>query len=180
MKNGGWTVIQRRQDGSENFYRPWNDYVNGFGNRTGEYWIGLENIYRLTLPSSKLRIEMETFGDVLPIRAYAEYTVFKVDSAGTKYRLTVNGFSGDCGNALGAYHSGRAFTTYDRDNDLSSVNCALKFQGAWWYNACHWSNLNGLYLRGKYTVVSTGMDWFQCWGHNYSVKTSMIKIQRIV
>ena len=31
MTNGGWTLIQKRQDGSVNFYRPWDEYVAGFG-----------------------------------------------------------------------------------------------------------------------------------------------------
>ena len=36
----GWTVIQRRLDGSVDFYRAWDEYVSGFGVPCGEYWIG--------------------------------------------------------------------------------------------------------------------------------------------
>ena len=41
-------LFQRRQDGSEDFYRGWDDYVREFGNLTGEFWLGLEKIHRLT------------------------------------------------------------------------------------------------------------------------------------
>ncbi|KAG9330912.1 hypothetical protein JZ751_021631, partial [Albula glossodonta] len=36
---GKWTVIQRRMDGTVNFYRPWDQYKKGFGNPAGEYWL---------------------------------------------------------------------------------------------------------------------------------------------
>lgn len=33
-------VIQRRQDGSENFYRNWTEYEIGFGSPSSEVWLG--------------------------------------------------------------------------------------------------------------------------------------------
>lgn len=34
-------VIQRREDGSVNFFRGWEAYRDGFGTTTGEHWLGL-------------------------------------------------------------------------------------------------------------------------------------------
>ena len=52
------------------------------------------------------------------------------------------------------------FSTKDRDNDQwNGVNCASSsyFHGAWWYKACPYSNLNGLYRSG--VVGSQGVGW---------------------
>ena len=33
-------MIQRRVDGSVDFYRDWFEYDNGFGHLEGEFWLG--------------------------------------------------------------------------------------------------------------------------------------------
>ena len=144
---GGWTVFQRRQDGSVDFYRGWNDYKSGFGQLTSEFWLGNDKINRLTaVRPSTLRVELEDWNGV---RVYAKYGKFKVGDEQAKYRLEVGSYSGTAGDSI-IQHNNMAFSTKDRDNDIwIRSNCAVLLTGAWWYRACHTSNLNGKYLGRK-------------------------------
>lgn len=44
IDGGGWTVFQRRQDGSEEFIRNWRDYKMGFGDLRNEFWLAANRI----------------------------------------------------------------------------------------------------------------------------------------
>ena len=87
-------------------------------------------------------------------------------------------FSGTAGDSL-SYARGAPFSTKDQDNDVWSKNCAVQFKGAWWYTACHNSNLNGLYHHGKHSSSSDGVNWGAWKGHNYSAKRAEMKIRPV-
>jgi hypothetical protein len=89
---GGWSVIQKRIDGSVNFYRDWSEYKRGFGNKAGEYWLGLDNMHMMTSQRKyRLRVDMEDFEGNM---RYAEYGLFDVADETDNYRLTVGQYSG--------------------------------------------------------------------------------------
>jgi len=89
---GGWTVFQKRLDGSVDFQRGWNDYKRGFGSLKGEFWLGLDKINRLTKTKSRLRVELE---DTQGNTAYADYDFFAVSSENTKYKMSLGTYSGE-------------------------------------------------------------------------------------
>ena len=141
---GGWTVFQRRKDGSENFYRNWNEYKEGFGELHGEFWLGLDKIHRLTATIVNLRVDLTAPDNS---KAYAKYEDFTIGSEASMYVIRFGSYTGTAGDSL-TYHEGMKFTTRDIDNDLDSNNCAVSYSGAWWYKHCHNSNLNGIYIYG--------------------------------
>ena len=89
---GGWTIFQRRVDGSEDFYRNWTDYKTGFGNLSGEFWLGLDKIHRLSASGQNvLRVDLESFENET---AYAIYESFSVGDESEVYILNVGNYSG--------------------------------------------------------------------------------------
>ena len=176
---GGWTVFQRRQDGSVDFYRNWTDYEDGFGNPKGEFWLGLSKIHHLTQEgSSSLRVEI---GDFDGNSFYAQYSTFSIGNDSTEYRLSVSGYnsSGTAGDSLN-FHDGSSFGTRDNIND--NHNCPTRYKGAWWfkvaYSGCIGSHLNGPYLHQP-TVKADwhGIIW-NGWKSGFTLKRAEMKLRR--
>ncbi|XP_053113168.1 fibrinogen beta chain [Hemicordylus capensis] len=138
-ENGGWLLIQNRQDGSVGFGRTWDAYKKGFGNiafsggknycdTPGEYWLGNDKIHQLTkLGPTELYIELK---DWEGNKVHAHYGRFSIQSELNKYQLSVSNYQGTAGNVLleGAtqlhgenrtmtIHNSMFFSTFDRDND---------------------------------------------------------------
>lgn len=172
---GGWTVIQKRLDGSVDFQRGWNDYKRGFGSLNGEFWLGLDKMNRLTTTKSRLRVELE---DTKGITAYAEYDSFGVASERALYKMSLGSYYGTAGDSL-SYHAGSSFTTKDRDNDKNSGNCAVSYKGGWWFNNCVTASLNGFYYHGKHSTYHDGINWRAWKGGSYSAKRAEMKIRPV-
>ena len=166
-------MFQRRQDGSQDFYLGWSEYKAGFGQLTGEFWLGLDKIHRLTASRpSELRVEV---GDWSGGRAYAKYGSFGVGDEQSLYQLSVGSYSGSAGDSL-ARHNNMKFSTKDRDNDQRGwENCAVTCTGAWWYWNCHYSNLNGQYLGN--TEGGKGVSWRYFKNNYLSMKFAEMKLR---
>ena len=159
----------QQNDGSGGFDRPWAEYKVGFGQPSGNYWLGNDLLSQLTANNRyKLRFDLQQ--NDTGNWYYAEYSWFKVLPEAYNYTLQVGGFSGNASHdAFGFHHNVEKFTTFDRDNDGASVNCAAQNAGGFWYRLCGACRVNG--ARGTYFFWSGlpgGRDlqysrmWLQC------------------
>ena len=142
--DGLWTVIQRRYDGSVDFYREWVDNKAGFGEVNGEYWLGNDVIHYITSNANHtLKIVLK---DRFNVTKYAKYETFRKADEDERYRLTIGGYSGDAGDSITNNKNDQMFTKKDNDNDdNASINCAQVHDGGWWYGNCGDAYLNGRY-----------------------------------
>ena len=175
---GGWTVFQRRQDGSVNFNQSWREYENGFGEPEGEFWLGLSKIHRLTrwkqIPF-ELRVDVEDFEDN---SRHVQYSRFYLDGPSNRYALHIAGYSSSSTLGVGGlnHHNGSKFTTQDRDNDAHSLfNCAMVYSSGWWFRSCFATNLNGVYHTINPPPRWQGIQWDSWKGDYYSLRYSEMK-----
>ncbi|XP_061840106.1 fibrinogen gamma chain [Nerophis lumbriciformis] len=198
----GFTVIQRRRDGSVDFHKNWIQYKEGFGylspDDTTEFWLGNEKLHLLTTSSTiptVLRIEIV---DWQGNKKYADYAMVRIGAEADMYRLQYGYYmAGDAGDAFDGFdfgddpsdkfytsHNGMQFSTSDKDNDKYNGNCAKQDGSGWWMNRCHAAHLNGKYYQGgRYTEKDAGeygfdngiiwVTWHDRW---YSLKETTMKI----
>lgn len=122
---GNWTIILRRMDGSENFDRNKTEYEEGFGNLTGEFFLGLDKIHALTSDQpQELIVLLEDFKGKI---RYEAYDKFAIANGNNSYNLeTLAQATGTAGDSL-RNHQGVKF----------SSNCGHIWTSGWWYKNCH-------------------------------------------
>ncbi|XP_076814710.1 ficolin-2-like isoform X2 [Clavelina lepadiformis] len=173
--DSGWMLIQRRLDGSVAFNLNWANYKVGFGNLSGEFWIGLDKIHEFTKNRGcKLRVDLWHFQDD---HRFAEYNTFEIENESDFYRLHVNGYNGTAGDAL-TQHDNAKFSTIDQDNDQASDHCAFRHSpegAAWWFSNCFHSTLNAPWgsSNGRWTKII----WYNWEGENKPLKATTMKVR---
>ncbi|XP_062559108.1 ficolin-3-like [Armigeres subalbatus] len=179
---GHWLVLQSRNDGSTNFNRSWVEYKFGFGNLKNNFWLGLENMHKLTSSASyDLMVVMENYLDFM---AFQKYENFAVKAESDDYSLSLSEVNtGTAGESLFIYNTER-FSTFDRPNNKGAANCAAEMGGGFWHYDCRVvlstrSNLNGLYDVDHIMKNGSGMWWgmFGGVGKPLKVTRMMIKLR---
>ncbi|XP_064839951.1 angiopoietin-1-like isoform X2 [Oncorhynchus masou masou] len=173
---GGWTIIQRREDGGLDFQKTWKEYKTGFGTVSAEHWLGNEFVYLLTSQRQyALRVELTDWDGH---QAFSLYDRFHIDSEKRNYRLFLKSHSGTAGRQSSLVIHGADFSTKDMDNDNCICKCALMLTGGWWFDACGPSNLNGMYFtKGQHVGKLNGIKWHYFKGPSYSLRATTMMIR---
>ena len=137
-------LIQQNVKCSNFFNRSWAEFKVGFGDPNGNYWLGNDLLSRLTahyMYSLKFDLQSRNNGNWY----YAWYSMFRVLTEADNYMLDLDGgwYSGNAGRDAFRYHDRQFFSTYDRDNDDLSRDCAVYHGGGgFWYGLCSNCNVN--------------------------------------
>ncbi|XP_019385824.1 PREDICTED: angiopoietin-related protein 5 [Crocodylus porosus] len=195
FQGGGWTVIQKRTDGIIEFQRTWSEYLDGFGDLSGEFWLGLRKIFHIVNQKAarfKLHVVLESEDDRY---AYASYDNFWVEDEVCSFKIHLGHYSGNAGDAFRGYRqednqNAMPFSTFDVDNDGCRPVCTIKEQPVkscsnfsdktgWWFNQCGLANLNGVHrFTGRF--LATGIHW-DTWTLNekpVKIRSVSMKIRR--
>ena len=125
---------------------PWKTFISFCS--IAEFWLGLRTLSDLTsLGPWELLVELQDFKNKSYVAMYHSFRV----GGSPLYKLSISGYdsaASSLSDSLTQRHKGQSFSTKDKDNDIYDGNCATLY-GAWWYDKCHVSNLNGYnYNRG--------------------------------
>ncbi|XP_062849857.1 angiopoietin-related protein 3-like [Trichomycterus rosablanca] len=142
---GAFTVVQRRQDGSVDFNQSWQKYEDGFGDFSGEFWLGLKKILSIARQGdSLLRFQMEDW------KQEKQTMEFQYTLEGAESNYTIHLKSEDLTSEVDI-PTGMRFSTKDNNDGNRSTDptCAHDYTGGWWFSACGDVNLNGKCVQGR-------------------------------
>ncbi|KAM4828214.1 angiopoietin-related protein 5 isoform 2-T3 [Thomomys bottae] len=192
FRGGGWTVIQKRMDGRTDFQRLWCDYLDGFGDLLGEFWLGLKKIFYIVNQRNSSFVLYVTLKSEDDIFAYASYDNFWLEDETRFFKIHLGRYSGNAGDAFRGLskeddQDSMPFSTSDVDNDGCRPACLLAGQSVrscsrlsdntgWWFSRCGNANLNGVH-RSPRKAPLTGIRWATWTRANSTVKIQSVSMK---
>jgi hypothetical protein len=167
MENGGggWTVFAKRVNATtvtpERYDKTWNKFKNGFGLLTRNFWLGLDNLHRLTTEGgygAQLRLDFNGG------QYWVEYDNFAVGSEKTNYTLHISGYKGgDGGITFDAFssHNGAVFITSDHHSGKLVVKCSESRILRNYYDGYEFPYVGWWYLRSPFGGPESAVVF--CW-----------------
>ena len=160
-ESDGWLVWFRRLDDTVHFNRSWEEYVSGFGDPGGNYWIGLDTLSLITGSDTNYTLRVEISSSVAG--EWFDYKSFAVGNVSTNYTLLVQ--SPSSANFMAKSYlameilDGQQFSTWDRDNDEKLLeNCSQSRggDGGWWFRECAYMYVTNVY--SQMYLISTDVE----------------------
>lgn len=173
---GGWIVFQRRFDGTVDFARTWNEYREGFGDVSGEYWLG--NKWLNLLTKSELYDYYVIAYDSQGIKQTKKMLGVTVEDENLKYQLAFQQEgTGDSSYGMNQMN-GVKFSTFDQDNDQCNDHCSVSHggNGGWWFKNCHGELMNGKYI-GTSVIDYHGLVWYGWKNSHENLKETWLMIR---
>lgn len=114
-----WQVIQRRIDGSLDFGRHWEDYKEGFGFLSSEFWLGNDQVAFLTNQAQyELRVDVTIANETFSVR----YDAFRLGDEWSNYAFVKVGiYEGDEGEWCLGIHISFSKHVFNRRPILDAV-----------------------------------------------------------
>ncbi|TKR76584.1 hypothetical protein L596_017701 [Steinernema carpocapsae] len=168
---GGWTMVMKRWDDSQDFNKSWNEYKCGFGNveRGDDFWIGNDRLHSFTAKRqcpTELIVRMQPVGTNQPL-IVAKYSHFAVADELDEYRLSLGPVE------LSEHLSGTDALLDARNNPFITFDHCDKFMcpsnpqfGFWSSGACTATILTSPFKAKNY---HPGIKW----GAVRQIKTAM-------
>jgi len=152
--------MQQHFGGTAFFNRSWQEFKDGFGNTSDNYWIGNDRLHQLT-KDGRYKLRIDLLSNFNRLWYWAEYDRVSVGNELNDYQLFVADYSGNAGDGMtvdnvnNVYNlNGAKFNAYDH-HSISDGCMNTNNVGGFWYTG------SGRYTCGHALVnrKSPGFAW---------------------